>query len=98
HQDGRCATVAETIFVKNDGATCSDNVSTLSPGTVGTPLCTMQPVVMLLSATRDLVVVRGTVQGATWTFAGQGADETSFVGEASALLAGGASPGFAMIN
>jgi hypothetical protein len=82
HVDGHCATVAETIFVKNDTATCSDTAAG-DPGfgTSGKPLCSMQPVVSLLSTTRDLVVVRGAVSGGNWTFSGQGAAQMTIVGQ-----------------
>jgi len=100
HQDGRCAAVAETIYVQNDTTTCSDSATTdLGFGTAMKPLCSMQPVPGLLSGTsgtKDLVVIRGTVQSGTWTFTGQGGGELSLVGQSNALLAGGASPAFAM--
>ncbi|HVV49225.1 MAG TPA: hypothetical protein VHO06_06185, partial [Polyangia bacterium] len=66
-------------------------------GTAATPLCSMQPVLTLLSVTRDLVVVRGTVSGASWTYAGQGGGTLFVVGQQSAFVAAlGAVPSFAM--
>jgi hypothetical protein len=60
------------------------------------PLCSMDPVPMLLSSARPLVLVRGTVQAGTWTFTGQGGAVASIIGQSSGLIAGGASPGFSM--
>jgi hypothetical protein len=97
HQDGHCATAAETIYVKDDMSVC---VTIFSPGDPGSgtilkPLCSMEPVPMLLSSTRSLVLVRGTATGGTWTFTGQGV-ALSIVGQDSGLVAGGASPGFSI--
>jgi hypothetical protein len=98
HQDGHCATPGETIYVKHDTSACVTIFPAGDPGsgTVMKPLCSMEPVPMLLSSTRSLVVVRGTVQGGTWTFSGQGGAALSIVGQNTGLIAGGASPGFSM--
>jgi len=98
HEDGRCAAVAETIYVQNDTTTCSDSATT-DPGfgTVMKPLCSMQPVSTLLSTSKDLVLVRGSVSGGSWTFSGQGAPQTSIVGQNSGFIAAlGVAPAFAM--
>jgi hypothetical protein len=95
--DGHCATPTETIYVQNStsGATvCSDTTPTA--GTAGQPFCSMQPVLLALSSSRDLVIVRGTVSAGTGIFAGQGAPVTSIVGQQSAFIASAASPGFSM--
>jgi hypothetical protein len=95
HQDGRCATIQETIYVQNTGG-CNDSVSFTDPGagTQGQPLCSMQPVATLLSAIRDLVVVRGTVSAGHWTLTLE-PSETSVVGQQNALVAGdGVKPAF----
>lgn len=99
HQDGHCAMPAETVYVKNDTSICVSTVATGDPGagTVTKPLCTMDSVPMLLSTTRSLVLVRGTVQGAAnWTFGAQGGGDLSIIGQQTALVASGASPGFIM--
>jgi hypothetical protein len=95
--DGHCATSAETIYVQDNTSgpsTCSDTAATA--GTSSQPFCSMQPVPSALSASLDLVVVRGTVSGGTSVFAGQGAALTSIVGQQSAFIASGASPAFSM--
>ncbi len=40
--------------------------------------------------------MRGSVSGGTWTFSGQGAAQTSIVGQNSGFIAAGVAPGFAM--
>ena len=60
HQDGRCATDAETIYAENTVG-CSTTLA--SGGTATTPYCESQTAISALSATRRLIVVRGTVGG-----------------------------------
>jgi hypothetical protein len=55
------------------------------------PYCSMQPAVGAVGTTRDLVVVRGTVTGASAAFS-IGAQQASIVGQAAAVIAGGGSP------
>jgi hypothetical protein len=55
------------------------------------PYCSMQPAVGAVGTTRDLVVVRGTVTGASAAFS-IGAQQVSIVGQATAVIAGGGSP------
>jgi hypothetical protein len=64
HIDGHCAVAAETIYVQEEGSvTCSDT----PPGppavaaTKDAPVCSLQVGLGLVSASRPLVVVRGTV-------------------------------------
>ena len=101
--DGHCATESETIFVQNDSASCSDAPATSDAGaTVGTrahPFCSMQPVKGAFSMTRDLIVVTGTVSGASWTYANDVGGDLSIVGQGGAAkIAGSASPGFSTQN
>jgi len=86
HLDGRCASTKETIYVQNNG-TCADGTGA-SAGSATAPLCSMQPAPSLASATRDLIVVRGTVSGATGAFA----TTVSIVGQSSGTIAGTVSP------
>lgn len=101
HIDGHCATVAETIYVAN---TTGCNDSSPGMGTSSNPFCSMQPVRDALSSTRDLVLVKGTVAGGSWTFAGQGSSETSIIGQNSATVGGttvsgtGPVPAFSMLG
>jgi hypothetical protein len=84
--DGHCAAPGETIYVQNNVTTCSET----GPGTSAQPLCSLQPVPALLPS-RSLVVVRGTVSGGNWTYAGQGTGTLFIVGQqAASILALGA--------
>lgn len=98
HVDGHCASPAETIYIQNDTSICSDTIGASDPGagTAGKPLCSMQPLLTFLSATKDLVVVRGTVTAGTWNFAGQGATQTTIVGQQTAFLGNFGTPAFSM--
>jgi hypothetical protein len=86
HQDGRCATDAEAIYVKAGGP-CSDGGGS-SGGTAAAPFCSMQPPVAVVGATRDLIVVRGTVVGPTSAFSG-GSKQISIVGQSAATISSG---------
>jgi len=97
-EDGHCATIAETIYVKNDTSSCSDTPSiSANAGTSAQPFCSMQPITMYLSPTRDLVVVSGIVSGATWSYNNNVTGGLlSVVGQASAQIASTTSPGFSL--
>jgi hypothetical protein len=96
HQDGRCATEAETIYVQQ--ATACTTTSDPASGTSATPFCGFDKAAVALSSTRRLFVIRGTVQGAAWTLQGAAGDaQISVVGQQSAVIAGGASPGIRVI-
>ena len=100
HQDGRCADDAETLYVQATSS-CSDasgaGGAKGTAGTSATPLCTLQAAtsaVAAMSSTADLVVVRGTVTGATAAFAVPAKKKLSVVGQMTAFIAGGLSPAF----
>jgi hypothetical protein len=96
HQDGRCASESETIYVQQT-TSC---VSTADPasGTSATPFCGFDKASVALSPTRRLFVVRGTVQGTAWTLQGAAGDaQVSIVGQQNGVVAGGASPGFRIV-
>ena len=97
-EDGHCATIAETIYVKNDTSSCSDTPSiSANAGTSAQPFCSMQPITMYLSPTRDLVVVSGIVSGATWSYNNNvTGGQLSLVGQLGAQIASSASPGFSL--
>jgi hypothetical protein len=97
-KDGHCATIAETIYVKNDTASCTDAPSvSANAGTSAQPFCTMQPVTMYLSPARDLVIVSGLVSGATWSYNDNVTGGLlSIVGQLGAQIASSASPGFSL--
>jgi hypothetical protein len=97
HQDGRCASETETIYVQQT-TSC---VSTADPasGTSTTPFCGFDKASVALSPTRRLFVVRGTVQGTAWTLQGATGDaQVSMLGQQSATIAGGASQGLRLIS
>ena len=88
HQDGRCASPGETIYVENQSA-CSDTTGTAG-GTSARPFCSLQPAVAAVAAAgtaRDLVVVRGSVNGAASAFQ-TSAPPISIVGQMSGLIGG----------
>jgi hypothetical protein len=92
HQDGRCASEGETIYVQQSPACTS--ASDPTAGTLVLPFCGLDSAVVALSSTRRLFVVRGTVQGTSSTIqATAGAPQISVVGQQTAVVAGGASPG-----
>jgi hypothetical protein len=99
-KDGHCATGAEAIYVKNDTTSCNDAPSnTTNAGTSTQPFCSMQPVPMYLSLSppRDLVIVSGTVSGATWSYNDSVTGGLlSIVGQAGAQIASSTSPGFSL--
>lgn len=102
HVDGHCATPSETIYVTQSSG-CIPLSSHLAEGdaqsgTNTNPLCTMEQVPTLLASgliLRDLVVVRGVVGGGDWIYTGQGGvDLLTVVGQNTAAIANGVSPGF----
>ena len=85
HQDGRCATDAETVYVQNITG-CDD----AGGATASVPFCSMTPLqaAIVNSDARPLVVVRGTVNGSTVAFTRSPvAHEASIVGQQSAFVA-----------
>ncbi len=97
-KDGHCATASETIYVKNDTTVCNDApMFAANAGTSTQPFCGMPPVQTYLSPTRDLVIVSGTVSGATWTYNDNVTGGLlSIVGQAGAQIASSTSPGFSL--
>lgn len=98
HQDGRCATDAETIYVLNDSSTC---VATFSDqgGTVNMPYCSMEPLGLAVGGSRTLFLVRGPVNAGTWVYqTAASKPETSIIGKGGAVVAGGAQPAFSMAS
>jgi len=90
HQDGRCATDSETIYVQKT-ASCMDS-TVAAAGTAITPLCTLEPIPDVI-AERRLVLVRGIVEAGTWTLRpGAGAAEVSLIGQAAASIGAGTGP------
>ena len=96
--DGHCATVAETIYVKNDTSVCNDSpMVSANAGTSTQPFCTMQPIPVYLSPARDLIIVSGLVSGATWSYNDNvTGGQLSIVGQLGAQIASSAVPGFSL--
>jgi hypothetical protein len=85
HLGGRCATDAETIYVRR-GPPCG------AAGTSAVPLCAVEAALPLLSGTRRVVLLRGVLDGFEWNDAIPG-DVVSVIGQNGAVLAGGAKSG-----
>jgi hypothetical protein len=101
HQDGHCATDAETIYVEPKPAPgCNNVLLSDSDGTAALPLCTIDLARRILASDsaqaqpRTLVRVRGTLNAAIAPFTRTaGRAEVSIVGQQGAVIAGGAQPG-----
>jgi hypothetical protein len=87
HQDGRCATDSETIYVENAQgcSTALDNTS----GTTSKPYCTTYVARDAVSASRRLMVVRGSAEG--FSLSGSG-PQLTVVGQLQAKLFPGNDP------
>ncbi len=84
--DGRCASNSETIYVQNS-ASCSDGGGTAG-GTSAVPFCSLQPAPAIVSASRSVIVVRGSVAGASAAFA----SNVSIIGQSSGAILGAVYP------
>ena len=85
HQDGRCATDAETIYVQNTAGCAS---ASPGGGTATTPYCSLTPAIMALDAAHRVIVIRGAVGGSTSTIQAVGATAPlSIVGQVDAVVA-----------
>lgn len=90
HQDGRCAALAETIFVQNvTGCQATVTSGDVTAGSAAVPLCSLQQAVVALSGTRRLLVVRGTVAGSTAAVQGTAGagSQVSIIGQGNAAIA-----------
>jgi hypothetical protein len=89
HQDGHCATGAETIFVE-DRTGCAAAAGG-NAGSADMPFCNVQPAVIALRSDRRVIVVRGTVQATNFVLQpGPGSTQITFVGQQGGAIAGGA--------
>jgi len=93
HQDGRCATDAETTYVQNS-ATYTTGAQ---GGAAAHPFCSLAPVLAFLTAQRSLIVVRGVVDAATWTLASK-SFESTIVGQKSGTVVGTTFPALQVSN
>jgi hypothetical protein len=85
HQDGRCASDAETIYVQFTPACVSDPI--LNAGTPTFPFCNMGPAVIALSMARRVIVVRGTVDGTSTIIQGiPSSSQVSIIGQNDGVL------------
>ncbi len=92
HQDGRCATDAETIYVRNNTAICSASV-----GTAANPFCTSQDGANAVTTIRRLLVMRGPDPWLGWSATYTGA-QVSVVGQNGATIAPGAAVGIHLVS
>ena len=101
HQDGRCATDAETIYVEpKTGTDCRNVLQDDLDGTAALPFCNIDLARRVLASDsakaqpRTLVRVRGTSSAAIGPFTRTpGRSEVSIIGQPSAVIAGGAQQG-----
>jgi hypothetical protein len=94
HLDGRCATPDETIVVSNAaGCAMTATGPNAAIGTMTMPACSMQPLAQLVTMNRRVIVIRGTVQASSGPLPTIGGGPVSVVGQSTAVIAGGASPG-----
>jgi hypothetical protein len=81
HQDGRCATDAETFYVSSQTG-CSDTGT--NAGTSSMPFCTLDPAASAAGGTKSTVVVRGAVTAVAAAFGGSA--EISVIGQQSGVV------------
>jgi hypothetical protein len=91
HQDGRCASDSEVIYVENKGG-CASSAITPMAGSSGTPFCGPQVALDVVSATRSVMVISGVVTGFSWLDP-RGSIPISIIGRNAAVIAGGAAVG-----
>ncbi len=100
----RCLRDDEAIYVGKTN--CSDSPPApgadgsapdggVSAGTSTRPFCTMEPVRGALTGQRSVVVVSGSVSGASWSYDNQAGAPITIVGKSGTLI-GAASPAFQM--
>ena len=91
HQNGRCASDAETIYVQNS-AGCSGGT-----GTLASPYCRSQDGINAVTATKRVVVMRGSVALGIWT-ASSTAGQISVFGQSNATVSPGGDIGIHIIS
>src|SRR5665213_362837 len=86
HQDGRCATDAETIYVQFT-APCATAPGG-GNGTAASPFCGMAAAVLAVSNSRRVIVVVGSVPGSAAAMQGAsvGSTQVSIVGQSTAII------------
>jgi hypothetical protein len=92
HQDGRCATDAETIYVKSSSG-CSGGGS----GTRAAPYCLSQDGIDAVSTQKRLVVLRGSDPLSFWSASFSG-EQVSIVGQGGASISPGSFVGIHLIS
>jgi hypothetical protein len=101
HQNGHCATDAETIYVEpNPSPACNNVLLSDSDGTAALPLCNIDLARRILASDsaqaqpRTLVRLRGSLSAASGPFTRTpGRPEVSIIGQQGAVVAGGAQDG-----
>jgi hypothetical protein len=88
HQDGRCATDTETIYVKNSTGSCV--MAPSSGGTKDLPYCLSQDGVNAVVQGRSLIVMRGPDALTEWSVMTTPPEPISVVGQGGAVVNPGA--------
>lgn len=91
HQDGRCATDSEVMYVENKGG-CASSTLTPMAGTASAPFCGPQLAIDALTDARRTLIISGAVAGLQWN-APAAAKPVSLIGRSSAAIVGGLQPG-----
>jgi hypothetical protein len=84
HQDGRCASDAETIYVQNS-ATCSGGA-----GTIASPYCDSQAGINAVTASKRVIVMSGSNLYPVTSTATSSTGQISIIGQSTATTTAGA--------
>jgi hypothetical protein len=97
HQDGHCATDAETLYVQKPAAGCS---GIGGPGTSASPFCVPQAAMDMAatSPAKTLIVLRGDVPLANFEAAPAHGTELSVIGQGAAQISPGAYVGIHLVG
>jgi hypothetical protein len=91
HQDGRCASDAEALYVSSRSGCGSGS----GAGSAVTPLCTVQAAVDALTLTRRVLIIRGVGVSPGFSWSG-GGPQLSVIGQDGATIFGGNDVGIAI--
>jgi len=98
----RCAADNETIYVSratgclNDIPAADAGSTDAGVGGPASPFCSLQPVLNLITKTRNVIVITGTVAAGSWTYADQAKGPLLIVGKSNAKIVGADKPSFSM--
>ena len=86
HQDGRCASDGEVIYVENKGGCASSSITPMA-GSAGAPFCGPQLALDALTSLRRVIVISGAVAGAAWSPV-SGATPVTLIGRSAVIAPG----------